>query len=233
MGLLHDLADFCFPRFCILCGRRLDITEETICLHCNIDLPRTSHWKDPYNNILTQRFWGRIPIRKASSYIYFTPHSKAAEIVYDFKYHHNKAAARDMGKLMALEMSVDGFFDDIDVIVPIPITFRRLFKRGYNQSKELANGISSVTGIPVVSNILARNTFKISQTLLMKNERIENVDNAFYLKKNPNKLEGKHILIIDDIITTGSTTISGAKNILKIRGTAVSVLSFGCIKHIH
>lgn len=229
MGVLLSIREFLFPRFCLTCGRRLEMTEHTICSHCNIGLPRTYLWKDPEDNVLAKRYWGRADVVKAAAYIRFVARGTAADIVYDFKYHHNKKAAREMGRMMAQEIEPSGFLDGIDCIVPVPLTFLRLFRRGYNQSTELAKGIGDVTGIPVVTDALKRTRFKTSQTRLTREERIKNTENAFTLGKNATALEGRHVLLVDDVITTGATTTGCARQIKQIRGTTVSVLSLGCV----
>lgn len=230
--LLHSLMDFLFPRYCLMCGKRLEVEEKQLCLMCNVSLPRTYHWNNAEDNILARRYWGKIPVRKAVAYFYFRPESKPAKIVYTFKYKNYRYAAIDMGNMLAMEMQENGIFSDVDCLVPVPLTRRRMKNRGYNQSEELARGISKVTGIPVYGKALKRKKFSVSQTSLTHEERIFNVETVFELGKDSEKLADKHVMIIDDVITTGSTTSACASCILKIRGTSISMLSLGCIKNV-
>lgn len=231
--MIADILDFLFPRYCVMCGERLKTFEKGICLHCNVSLPRTYHWQRPYDNPLAKRYYGRIPINKAVSYIHFHPKTDTAQIVYQFKYHSQPYLARQIGRMMAQEIG-EGFFNDIDAIVPIPITRSRQRHRGYNQSEQIAFGISSVTGINVCSNLVKRVTNTVSQTTLSYTERVTNIEGVFKLSaslesKRIKNYVGKHLLVIDDVITTGSTTIECANQLLMISGVKISVISFASV----
>ncbi len=230
MYILRAIFDFLFPRHCVMCGERLDLDEEVICDPCIKDIPRTRQWENPEKNRLAMRFWGKVRTVKAVALIYFRSHTQTAEAVYAFKYHNQPFVATYMGRLMAKEISPSGFFDDIDCLVPVPLNSRRLSKRGYNQSEMLAKGIAQVTGLPIVNNAVKRRKNTGTQTRLTRFERAENMFNTFELTEHATILEGKHCLVIDDIITTGSTTIGCVAEIEKIRGARTSVLSLGCTK---
>ena len=145
------------------------------------------------------------------------------------KYEGRWDVAEDMGHIMARECDEAGFFDGIDVIVPIPITKKRKRERGYNQSYHLALGISEATGIPIADKAVERTVYNGSQTRLRGYERRENVENAFALR-NAKKIKDKHVLIIDDVVTTGSTIMECGKELLKGGAKALSVLSLGYTK---
>lgn len=213
-----------------MCGTWLRLEEDRICLHCNMDLPRTMLWENPEDNNLARRFWGRVRVEKAASYLYFYPHSQTANIVYAFKYHNEPYTAVYAGEMMAKEISRSDFFAGIDCLVPVPITSKRRNKRGYNQSEELARGISKVLHIPVIKNAVRRKKDSISQTRLETYDRIDNIEQAFELTRHADKLAGKHCLVIDDVITTGATTVGCAREIEKVPGARISILSFACIK---
>lgn len=230
MMILRIILDFFFPRYCLMCGKRLLLEEERICIHCNTDLPRTMLWCNPTDNNLIKRFWGKIPIEKAAAYLYFYPHTNTANIVYAFKYQNEPYTAVYMGEMIAKELSKSDFFSDIDCLVPVPITSKRIRKRGYNQSERIAHGIHKVLHIPVITNAVKRTKNAVSQTMMDSSDRPDNIEQAFILTRNADKLAGKHCLVIDDVITTGSTTLGCAQEVIKVSGTKVSVLSLGYVK---
>jgi ComF family protein len=181
-------------------------------------------WEHPYDNPLARMYWGKIPVEKAVAYFYFAPKAGTALMVYGAKYHGRADIVMDLGKMLADEMN--GFFDDIDDIIPVPISIRRMMQRSYNQSDMIARGISKVTGLPIERHAVIRRHFDKSQTHLTRDERIKNVDAVFVLK-DADALRGKHVLRVDDVITTGATTISCANQILKAENVKISILSLG------
>lgn len=218
------------PKPCAVCGDRLAIGESVICSVCNAHLPRTHYQKTPLDNPMTRLFWGRIPIERAAALFYFEPRSEVSRIIYSFKYRHHPENAEHMGRLAAKEMLIDSFFSDIDVIIPVPLTRKRQRKRGYNQSLEIARGISYVTGIPIDHKSIVRTKFTQSQTQMSRWQRIENVEKAFSLTK-PYALRGKHILLVDDVVTSGSTITACASAICRNCDVRISVLSLGFTKY--
>lgn len=221
---LDSILDFFFPRKCPVCGNRLELDEHPLCLKCNVGMPRTMFWEHPYDNPMARMYWGKIPVEKVAAYFYFAPKSGVAQLIYGVKYHGRANIAIELGEMLADEMQ--DFFDDIDCIVPLPISIKRRMKRGYNQSDMIARGVSKATGIPIESHAVIRRYFETSQTHLTRIERRENVDDVFVLK-DADALHGKHVLIVDDVITTGATTISCAEQILKAGNVKVSILSLG------
>lgn len=185
-------------------------------------------WDTPYDNQLVKMYWGKIPVEKAAAYFYYRPQSGPAHLVYDAKYHGSRDVATEMGEMMADEMG--DFFDGIDCIMPLPLSISRRLHRGYNQSEMLARGVSKVTGLPIVRYAVIRKQFGKSQTSLTRMEREENVRDVFELKDG-DMLKGKHVLIIDDIITTGATTLACAEEVIKAEDTKVSFLSLGFAGH--
>lgn len=236
-GLLALFDNFCVsiirlvaPKRCTVCGATLGVGESVVCSVCAAHLPRTWHCRQPYDNTMARMFWGRIPIERAAALFYFEPQSEMSHIVYSFKYHNRPDNAMLMGQLAAKELTAGGFFSGIDAIVPVPLARNRQRQRGYNQSYELAKGIRNITHIPIINNALIRKTFTESQTHKSQWERIENVEHAFELRQ-PELLRGKHVLVVDDVVTTGATVSACASEIVKCGGVKISVFSLGFTKH--
>ena len=221
--------DLISPRQCVACGNRLSITEHALCSSCYLHLPRTTFQFTPYDNPMTQLFWGLAPVDRAAALFFYEPHGEPAQLLYDLKYANRPDIGETLGRMMAEEMRMAGFFDGIDVIIPVPLSSRRMRQRGYNQSEMLAHGIHEVTGIPVMDKVISRRYFKKSQTTLMRHQRQENVTDVFTLRETES-LEGKHVLLIDDVCTTGATLISCANALRSIPSLCISVLTLGFTK---
>ncbi len=221
--------DFISPRQCVVCGERLSPTERSLCTVCMLHLPRTHFHNNPDDNTVAQLFWHQAPVHRASSLIYYEPHSPFAQIIYLLKYAQRPDIGEDMGRLMAMEMLPSHFFDDIHLLIPVPLSRKRLRQRGYNQSEHLARGISQITHLPIDTQSLVRRHFHQSQTQLNRQQRQANVADTFALR-NTSSLTGKHILLIDDICTTGATLIACANTLKTIQDIRISILTLGFTK---
>ena len=229
ISFLTRLFDLISPRLCTVCGERLSVTEEVLCGKCNLHLPRTGFQRDPQENIMAKMFWGQIPIERATALFYYEAHAETANILYELKYKNHPEIGETMGRMIARELQRADFFDGIDGIVPVPLAKKRERQRGYNQSMEIARGVSEITSLPIYNKVVKRNTFNGSQTSKGRWERNENVENVFELIDG-DSIRGKHLLIIDDVVTTGATIIACAKEIGKAEGVCFSVLSLGFAK---
>lgn len=231
---LRRVTDLLFPRYCVSCGSRMMESERTLCLHCLLHLPRTNLWLNASDNVLAKAYWGRtggVEIEKAVAVFEYAPYSVLAEIIYDFKYYGKKHLAREMGVVMAGELQHTDFFSDIDCMVPVPLTRLRCFHRGYNQARILAQGIRQVTGIPVETKVLKRTNFETSQTSLSSIERRENVKDSFAINaKEAERLRGKHILLVDDVITTCATTCECCITLAAIPDVRISILALSTVQ---
>jgi len=206
------------------------VTEEDICSVCNMHLPRTGFHEHPYDNPMAKMFWGIVPIECATALFYYAAHSDTSHLIYSLKYYARPDIGVALGRLAANELVGTGFFDGIDIIMPIPLARKRRRERGYNQSEEIAKGISRITNIPIMTNIVERIWFKQSQTHLCRWERQENVAGVFRLLKAAERLSGKHILIVDDVVTTGSTIIACTDAFKNVEGVKFSVFALGYTK---
>lgn len=234
MHILHDILNLFLPRTCPVCGRRLHADEALLCSYCSLIYDLGGVYDDYRDNPMTRSLFGQVMVERANAMFRFLPHGSLAQSVYDLKYHLRPDIGVSLGRRAVAEMGPKGFFDGIDAIVPVPLTPARQRWRGYNQAEMFARGISQLTGITVMNRVVRRAFFNKSQTQLNHNERLKNVENAFQLV-NDAPIRGKHVLIVDDIFTTGATAIACAKTLagdfLKIDNlgecTSVSVLAIG------
>lgn len=229
MNWITRILDFIAPRQCVVCGKRLSPTERSLCTTCMLHLPRTTFQFTPDDNPMAQLFWHLAPVERAAALLYYEPHSEIAQIIYDLKYHDRPDIGEDMGRLMANEMQLAHFFDGIDALLPVPLSRKRLRQRGYNQSEQLAIGISDITHLPIITKALRRRHFVKSQTQLSRRERQENVADMFELRDS-SLLRERHILLIDDICTTGATLLACTDTLKNVPGIRLSILTFGFTK---
>ena len=220
--------DLISPRLCVVCGNRLAVTEETLCSKCYLHLPRTDFANDLYENVMAKLFWGQIRLEKATALFYYEPHAETAQILYELKYKNHPEIGVVMGRMMAKELMKSGLFEDIDALVPVPLAKKREHERGYNQSLELAKGVSEVTGLPIANLVIRRTKFVGSQTKRGRWERNENVEHVFELVDE--NISDQHLLLIDDVVTTGATVIACAKEMQKASNVKISVLALGFAK---
>lgn len=220
---LYSFISLLFPRCCVVCGRPLAKGEECICAMCNINLPRTNYHLQKDNQV-EQLFWGKIPLERATSFFFYRKGSDFRQILHQLKYGGQKEIGAIMGRYMASELSASGFFEGIDVIVPVPLHKRKQRIRGYNQSEWIARGISAVTGIRVDTEVIVRRKHTETQTRKSTFERWENVDGIFELH-HAESLKGKHLLVVDDVLTTGAATVACASGLVEIEGVRISVLT--------
>lgn len=220
------LFDLIAPRCCAACGNRLAESERHVCLNCLLALPRTHYAEQPYDNPMAQLFWGHFPVEKVAAWFFYQPSSPFSGMIHELKYRRQREIGHFIGRVAAEELSKNHFFDDIDLLIPIPLTKRRQRQRGYNQSLEIARGISDVTGIPVREKVVVRTRFEESQTHKSAKERRENVSGVFELVDSE-VISGFHVMVIDDVITTGSTMISCCQELQKAKSVAISVFSAG------
>ena len=220
--------DLISPRLCVVCGNRLAVTEETLCSKCYLHLPRTDFANDLYENMMAKLFWSQIKLEKATALFYYEPHAETAQILYELKYKNHPEIGVVMGRMMAKELMKSGLFEDIDALVPVPLAKKRERERGYNQSLELAKGVSEVTGLPIANLVIRRTKFVGSQTKRGRWERNENVEHVFELVDD--NISDQHLLLIDDVVTTGATVIACAKEMQKASNVKISVLALGFAK---
>lgn len=223
------LADLIAPRQCLVCGQRLDLGETSLCANCNMWLPRTDFALKPYDNAMAQLFYLRINVERCAALFFYEPHAAAGRLIYALKYWNRPQVAETLGRIAATEMLPHGFFEGIDAIIPMPLAKRRERERGYNQSVEIARGVASVIHIPILRHAARRIRETPSQTTMHSEQRIDNVADAFRLTDEA-AVSGRHVLIIDDVVTTGATVCALGTELMKAGDVAISVLSLGFTK---
>lgn len=201
--IFNSILEFFFPSLCIVCKIRLSNAEEHICLSCIEALPRTNYHNQEENR-LEHYLGGKFVFHRAAAFCYFYKAGALQKIIHEFKYKQNADLAVFMGKLYGNELKSSDFLKGVDYLIPIPLHPKRQKTRGYNQAEEICKGISEITDIPICTTAIERAINNPSQTKHSKTERWKNVDGIFASTNNPN-LKGKKILLVDDVITTGST----------------------------
>lgn len=220
--MLSDFFALIYPESCAACGQTLLKNEDTLCISCIINLPRTNYWKTK-DNPVSKIFWGRIPVENACSFYQFSKGGKVQRLLHQLKYKGNKNAGYVSGKLFGAELK-DSPFNEIDAIIPVPLHFSKIKKRGYNQSELISLGLSETLGKPTKTNWLIRKYASETQTKKSRYKRWENVKEIF-ATENEQEFEGKHLLIVDDVITTGATIEACAQQLLQVKNVKISVVA--------
>jgi ComF family protein len=220
-SILSPLIHIFYPHTCLGCGSDIIGKENLLCLQCINDLPHT-YFASHANNPIEKIFWGRIPVQAAMSEFYFSKESIIQNIIHQFKYHGNREAGVYLGRFIGQSLKNTNRFLNIDFLVPVPLFAQKEFKRGFNQSALLCAGINEVTHTPVMAKNVIRIIPTETQTKKGRIKRWENVEKSFHVSE-PDQLEGKHILLVDDVITTGATLEACAGEILKVKGIKISI----------
>ncbi len=202
----RDVLDLIFPNPCVVCGENLSSDDDAICLACLYRLPRTNYHRTP-DNPLEKRFWGKADVERATAFFFFQKGSAYQHLLHLLKYNLRQDIGRALGRCAAAELLEEPSFRAFDYVVPVPLHANRLRQRGYNQSECIAEGLAAVLQVPMETETLFRAIENPTQTKKSVYERWENTVGIFDLH-NRATFEGKHILLVDDVLTTGSTLIA-------------------------
>lgn len=205
---MNVLLEYILPRTCHICGRQLGKDERYLCRRCLTKLPR-SNFHRVKDNPMEQRFMGIVQYERCTGLLLYTPNSELASVLHDMKYRKFRDLGRYMGEVMGRELLNTGFFNDVDLLMPVPMHWWKQARRGYNQAEQLCIGISKVTGIPVDTSLRAIKGHR-TQTALNHDQRLQNLKDIFTVR-HPERLTGKHILLVDDVCTTGATMTAAAE----------------------
>ena len=221
--IFTDFVRLFYPNLCMVCHNDLAEGESVICTSCLYHIPRTKYWLDSENPV-AKIFWGRVFVENACSFFFFSKGSRYRKLLHHLKYNGKREVGVTLGKEFGYELKKVEAYKNIDYIVPVPLHKKRLKQRGYNQAEEIAVGLCESMGIPVSTDILIRSEYTETQTKKTRIERVSNVSKAFRLS-NPEGFSGKHILLIDDIVTTGATLEECANVVLEAEGAKVSIVT--------
>lgn len=221
--MFRDVREILIPRTCEVCQNRLYAGESIVCTKCATTLERTL-WRGREGNGIERIMWEKIPIKRANATFHYDRTTNAEEVLFALKYRSKRHMGPYFGRCMAQDLEGTDFFSGIDAIVPIPLSKERLRERGYNQSELIARGIAELTNIPVRCDIVERIIDNVSQTRVPRHKREENVRDIFKVCTEED-LSRMHMLIVDDVLTTGSTIMSCGKELAKCGCNAISVLT--------
>lgn len=220
--LADDFLSLIYPRLCMACGRSLYLNEEVLCTRCLLHLPQTGFHKVPKDNQVVRSFWGRVPVEGGAARYFFRKSAPVQRLLHNLKYKHAPEIGIFLGKIYGRELLESEVFRSVDVIVPIPLHPAKEKKRGYNQAAVFARGLAQAMGKPADETILFREVYTETQTRKSRLRRWENVKSVFALGETK-RIAGKHILLVDDVITTGATMEACMMKLLEVSGTKVSI----------
>jgi len=196
--------------------------ETTLCTECLYEIPKTN-FHEQEDNALNKIFYGITEIKYSTAFYYFRKGSKFQVLIHKLKYNGQKELGVELGRMAGREVK-NSFFEEIDIIIPVPLHPARKRTRGYNQSEMICEGLSEIMVKEYKNDVLIRHVFTQTQTKKNLEERRKNVNSAFKVT-NSERIKGKHVLLVDDVITTGSTLIACADELLKTEGVTVSILA--------
>lgn len=212
--MLNDFFNLIFPKICFACNGVLLKHEKIICTSCQYSLPKTNYHLDK-ENPLTKVFWGRVDVQNASSYYFFKKKGRVQNLLHHLKYKGAKEVGERIGELYGFDLLKSNWIESIDYIIPVPLHPKKQKKRGYNQSEYFARGLSKSTKKNLETTVLYRNKHSDTQTKKSRFNRWENVSKIFSIKDSE-QIKGKHILLVDDVVTTGATLEACINALLKI-----------------
>ena len=224
--LFDSVLNLFYPRVCAACGESLLKDEKTVCLKCRYTLPHTGYELHA-DNPVAQTFYGRVKFHAVTSCFFFAKSGKVQHLIHQLKYKGNKEAGVFLGQQIGQSIKEAPLFQGIDYLIPVPLHPKRERQRGYNQSLMIARGINEVTGIPIGDKYLVRGIYTETQTHKTAEERFKNVKDIFEVHF-ADELKGKHVLLIDDVLTTGATLESCAHQLESIPGITISAATAAC-----
>lgn len=219
---LESILHLIFPELCTICSKAIKVSDKGLCFSCELGLELYEDNRVPHNAI-NKVFWGRVPLHRVNSLLYIEKGNKSQQLIHALKYKGKKKIADKLGTLLARDIQSSDYFEDLDFILPVPLHQRKLNLRGYNQAELISNALSEVLEIPVRADLLKRLNYQETQTRKGRTERWLNVSNSFKLHGSADILEGKHIMLVDDVLTTGATLEACAIPLLQIPEIKLSV----------
>lgn len=220
-NIKESLSQLLFPHVCENCGIDVIETGHFLCLKCHASLPKTDFHLYP-NNPIEKMFWGRLPVTHATAQYYFTKNSMMQTLMHGLKYKGNKELGFYLGRLMGSALALSNRFRYVDALIPLPLFPSKERKRGYNQATVLCEGIAEILEKPILKNAVIRTTHTDSQTKKNRVQRWQNMEGRFELV-DEQVIKGKHILLVDDVITTGATLEACGSELAEAENVQLSI----------
>lgn len=224
--LYRALLHLAFPHSCAGCGADLHEVQQLLCIRCGAQLPHTGFHLH-CDNAVERIFWGRLPVHAATAAFYFTKRSVVQQLMHRFKYHGDRDVGLFLGRQMGRLLAASERFAEIDLLVPLPLFADKEKKRGFNQAAVLCAGMAETWNKPVMEQIVARRAHTESQTRKSRTERWQNMEDMFVLL-DAAAAEGKHLLLVDDVITTGATLEACGRSLLQAKDARLSIAALCC-----
>ena len=225
-NLIYALIGLLYPSVCAACGTSLFKWEKLVCTRCRNLLPKTGYELNE-ENPLARMFYGKVHLKAVTACCFFSKEGKVQHLIHELKYKGNGEAGVFLGQELGKSIKEAPLFQGLDFLIPVPLHPKREKQRGYNQSTMIAQGVSEVTGIPIGDVFLVRLVNTTTQTHKTKEERWENVKDIFEIR-HPERLEGKYVLLIDDVLTTGATLEACALKLSTVPGITISCATAAC-----
>lgn len=226
MSFLKSILSLFYPQVCAACGCSLFHWEHLVCTRCRALLPRTCYELNP-DNPLARLFYGKVPLEAVTACFFFSKKGKVQHLIHELKYKNNPEAGIFLGHELGKALSEAPLFQGLDYLIPVPLHPKKERKRGYNQSQMIAQGISDAIGVPIGDGFLVRSENTSTQTQKTREERWKNVRDIFELRHG-DRLEGKYVLLVDDVLTTGATLEACALQLSSVKGIRISCATAAC-----
>ncbi|MEP7321407.1 MAG: ComF family protein [Saprospiraceae bacterium] len=220
-GAGENILELFFPHICLACEEHRAIKNHLFCVRCAYEIKPTEHWQLP-NNEFTQKFIGRIPLVYGASLYKFYPGGLFQKVIHKLKYQSRPEIGVHLGRIAGKQITAH--WSKPDLIIPVPIHPKKMWKRGYNQAERIASGMAEILDIPILDNILVKKSMTQSQTGFHRMERMKNVENAYDVN-HIQKIRSRHILLVDDVLTTGATLEACAIPLLQVADIKLSMVT--------
>ncbi|WP_026836695.1 ComF family protein [Gillisia sp. JM1] len=219
--MFQDLINLFYPNICQICDAELYKNQNILCTNCVNELPITNFHLDNENPV-KKVFYGRVPIENATSLLVFKKKSNVQKLIHRLKYRGHQEIGSYLGAWTGAELAKTNSYEGIDLVIPVPLHKKKLRSRGFNQVEEFGKEIAAALNIDYVDDVLLKTSFSKTQTLKTRLARWGNIEESFVLF-NSEKIKNKHILLVDDLITTGATLEACAEILLEGENVKISI----------
>lgn len=226
---MNDFISLVYPRICTCCGNSLWKGEEVICTLCEYRLPKTWYHLE-HDNPVSRIFWGRARVESATAYLHFNKGNMVQHLIHHLKYKERKDVGVWLGSHYGTYLKSSPLFRSAEAIIPVPLHRKKQLTRGYNQSEQFGMGLAKSMKLPLEVQTLCRNSVSETQTRKRRYKRWENVSGIFEVR-NPEKLAGRHLLLVDDVITTGATLEACVQTLSSIPDVRISIATIASTRN--